>query len=322
MALDHYVSQVHLRNFYSEGAGGRLYAIRKRDLKSFRPDSHSVCRIEEGSTNEYLQERRVVEEFLKGVEPRYNEAVARLTLPTFDHTALYSLSGFIAYVLCCSPAGMRLHSAPFRSVVEETARRLDAQGNFGAPPASLGGASFTELLENETIRVAVDPKYPQAVGISQILAMANTFGNFVWEVLVNDVDDSPYLTSDFPVAIEETPDPRIIARLVPLTPRIAVRLIPNLDAIDDARSTPDFTYTNFRRRVIRPTRNQIMAVNRQIVRGAEDVVFYSRDLPWVPRFVEKNASYRLETKTERIRHDGGTLLWSRLSLVERSAGAI
>lgn len=317
MALDHYVSQVHLKKFYSDEPKGRLFAIRKRDLKSFRPDSHSVCRTEEGSTNYHLEEPRAVEEFLKGIEPRYSEAVARITQPSFDPDALYALSGFIAYVLSCSPTGMRLQSAPLKGVVEETARRLDAKGEFGAPPAALGGSSPTELLEQGALKVKIDPKYPQAIGISQILSLANTLGNFAWQVLVNDTD-SPYFTSDYPVAIEETPDPLILHRLVPLSPRIAVRLIPNLNIERDVDARPDFSYKHFRRRISKVTRSEAMAVNRQIVRSAEDLVFYSRELPWVQKFVARNAAYRLETSLQRVPHGEGTLLWSRIHMDSRS----
>jgi hypothetical protein len=56
MALDHYVSQVHLKNFYSPALNGMMYAIRKSDLKRFQTRSKNVCRIEEGSTNAYLME--------------------------------------------------------------------------------------------------------------------------------------------------------------------------------------------------------------------------------------------------------------------------
>jgi hypothetical protein len=70
LPLDHNVSQVHLRNFYSPTLGGIVYAIRKNDLKSFTTNAQSVCRIENGSTNPYLREERAVEEFLKGIEPR------------------------------------------------------------------------------------------------------------------------------------------------------------------------------------------------------------------------------------------------------------
>ena len=65
MPLDHYVSQVHLRNFYS--TTGRLNAIRKSDLKCFSSRSEDVRRIEDNGTNAYLREDRAVEEFLKDV---------------------------------------------------------------------------------------------------------------------------------------------------------------------------------------------------------------------------------------------------------------
>ena len=55
MPLDHYVSQVHLKNFYSPVLDGLMYGIRKSDLKCFRTKSQDVCRIEDGSTNAYLR---------------------------------------------------------------------------------------------------------------------------------------------------------------------------------------------------------------------------------------------------------------------------
>lgn len=51
MALDHYVSQVHLRSFYSPALGDLMHATRKSDLKQFCCNSKSVCRIEGGSSN-------------------------------------------------------------------------------------------------------------------------------------------------------------------------------------------------------------------------------------------------------------------------------
>ena len=69
MPLHHYVSQVHLRKFYSPTLGNRMYATRKADLKAFTPNSESVCRVMNGSTNAYLLKDRVIEDFLKTIEP-------------------------------------------------------------------------------------------------------------------------------------------------------------------------------------------------------------------------------------------------------------
>ena len=84
MALDHFVSQVHLKNFYSPKLGSLMYAIRKSDLKLFTPNERSVCRIENDSTNSYLREDRAVEEFLKRIEPRYNVALEKLLADKID----------------------------------------------------------------------------------------------------------------------------------------------------------------------------------------------------------------------------------------------
>ena len=111
MTLDHYVPQVHLKNFYSPALDGLMYAIRKSNLKRFTPKSQDVCRIEEGSTNAYLTEDRAVEEFLKTVEPRYNASLAKLRDNKIDQEAIASLAGFAAYIVSCSPTAMRLHRA-------------------------------------------------------------------------------------------------------------------------------------------------------------------------------------------------------------------
>src|SRR5258705_12404118 len=111
MALDHYVSQVHLRNFYSPTLGERMYAVRKRDGKAFTPNSESVCRIEEGSTNAYLTEDRLIEEFLKGIEPKYNASVKELAGGHFEAECVYVVAGFATYALTRSSRGVASSTA-------------------------------------------------------------------------------------------------------------------------------------------------------------------------------------------------------------------
>jgi hypothetical protein len=42
MPLDHFIPQVHLRNFYTNGRGGRLIGVKKDDLKKFYAKSEDV----------------------------------------------------------------------------------------------------------------------------------------------------------------------------------------------------------------------------------------------------------------------------------------
>ncbi len=148
MPLDHYVSQVHLKNFYSPNLEGLMYSIQKSDLKFFTPNAPSICRIEDGSTNSYLREDRAVEAFLKTIEPKYNLALEKLAADKIDSNCIYTISGFVAYVLTCSPAGMRILSDPLKAPVEETAKGLDSQGLIPKPPPELGGENLTELLKS------------------------------------------------------------------------------------------------------------------------------------------------------------------------------
>ena len=164
MPLDHYVSQVHLKKFYSSVLGNRMYAIRKSDLQVFTPRSEDVCRILDGSTNAYLRENRLVEEFLKTIEPNYNLALHKLATRDIDAVCIYTIAGFVAYVTACSPAAMRLASGPLKGTVETTAEMMEAAGELPPPPAALRGTGLVDLLRRGKVEITIDSKYPQALG--------------------------------------------------------------------------------------------------------------------------------------------------------------
>jgi preprotein translocase subunit Sec61beta len=307
MSLDHFVPQVHLRNFYSPNLRGLMYAIRKSDLKLFTPDAKSVCRIEDGSTNSYLREDRIVEEFLKRIEPRYNAALEKLMADKIDPECIFVIAGFVAYVYSCSPAGMRVNLEPLKTIVEDMARILESKGSLPPPPPVLGGKSLTELLQSGDIQISIDPKYPQAIGIASILLVTITFGNFEWDVLINPFEKGPFFTSDFPIAIERTHDARILNKIIPLAPHIAIRIRPILSY---DRKHPDYSFSGFRRNIRKLSRSEVMNINRLIVRCAETTVFFRDNYEWVSSFVKKNANFRIEMRTVKIPYEKGDLLWT------------
>ena len=59
MPLDHFIPQVHLRNFYGED--GRLVGVKKENMELFFPKSKTVCGRNDGSTNKYLNNPRIIE---------------------------------------------------------------------------------------------------------------------------------------------------------------------------------------------------------------------------------------------------------------------
>jgi hypothetical protein len=314
MPLDHYISQVHLRNFYSPVLIDRMYTIRKSDLKAFTPNSDSVCRVLDGSTNAYLKDTRAIEDFLKGIEPNYNASLQKLITSRIDNKCIYTIAGFAAYIAVCSPAGMRIFSDPLRSIVEMTLEQIDSQGLLPIPPTQLNASSTSELLKRGDIDIRIDPKYPQALGIDSILKNTALFGNFEWEILSNDFNDSPFFTSDFPIALEKTADPRILNRIIPLAPNLAVRIKPNIMI---NKSTADLSFSNFRHRICKINREEVRKINYLIVRSAEDNVFFRDNLPWIEKFVVKNRYYHIEIDSQKMLIPGGQFIYSAHKIVEK-----
>jgi hypothetical protein len=313
MPLDHYVSQVHLKNFYSPSFDNRmLYAIRKSDLKSFPCRSQDVCRIENGSTNAYLINDREIEEILRIIEPEYNASIAKLRDNNIDKECICVIAGFVAYVACCAPTAMRIHTAPLQSVLESAAVVLDKQGLLPKTTEAHGSKSVTELLAGGTLRFKVDPKYPQALGINSIIERLSMFGNSKWEILQNVISDSPFFTSDFPIALEATNRVGGLNWIVPLAPDIAVRIIPDIEL---STAVPDFSFNKFTSRRRTPPHSKILEINRLIVRCAEDMIFYRDNHEWIGKFIAKNRYYRIEAVTKRIPHAEGFLNISQQQVV-------
>jgi hypothetical protein len=143
------------------------------------------------------------------------------------------------------------------------------------------------------------------MGIAAILTSIVTFGNFHWDILLNQFEDSPFFTSDYPAVFEKTKDPRIFNRVIPLAPNLAIRICP--DIMFD-RDRAGYSFTNFTHTVRKLSRSDVTNINRLIVRCAETIVFFREDHDWIAKFVKKNAGYRIEPITRRLPHGSGTLL--------------
>ena len=139
------------------------------------------------------------------------------------------------------------------------------------------------------------------------------FGNFDWDILINDEPGTPFFTSDYPIAIEVADDPRVSNRIVPLAPDIAIRIKPNVNR----EKSDDFSFPDFSSRRCKVRFAEIREINRRIVQSAELLVFFSDNHDWVSRFVEQHRRYRVEPTVHRIPKDHGEIIWSQLELREQ-----
>lgn len=199
---------------------------------------------------------------------------------------------------------MRILSDPLRASLETTSAILDHGGNLPTAPDALGGKSLTELLKDGTVYFKIDPKFPQALGITSIISWVSVFGNSRWEILRNEEPDTPFFTSDFPVGLERSSDPRVLNKIVPLAPDLAIRICPDVRLSGEK---PDLSFKRFSAKQRPLLRKEIIEINQCLVRCAEDAVFYRDDLDWVAPFIAKNRHYRVEGITQCIPQGRGFL---------------
>jgi hypothetical protein len=297
MALDHYISQVYLRRFFAPDLGERLYALRKSDLKAFTPGTNVICGINEGNTNEYLTDPRAIEEFLKTVEGRFNAAVVQLEKGTPHAADIYTIAGLAGYFLTCSPAGMRLSKELMEFQLEAEAKAADDANEFAPPPESLGGKSLTELLEAGKLKFKVDPKYPQAVGVSNIFKKVVTLGNMSWELLHNPHEDCRFVCSDYPFAHELLPASSTVVRTLPLSPKLALRIVP-VEHLRWAQLGYDFRHFQLSQRTL--SRADAVTLNKRLIQCAEELVLSSHNDGWVEAVTKKHSNCRVVTRKTKI----------------------
>ena len=313
MALDHYVSQVHLRKFYAEAANFRkMHAYRKSDGFAFICGSKDVCRIDDGSTNQFLTEPRILEDFLKCIEPYYDGACDALANDKFDIDDIVIIAGFVAFVIGTSPTAMRLGAESLTKMAHTEIELMDRMGILELAPEALGRRSATELLREGKLYLDTDAKFPQAMGISGIVNLAKSFSTFHWEILVNRQSSRfPFLTSDFPAAIEGLGRHVPANRIVPLRPDLAVRIIPQVRPRDWIETERDFLYQH---RSLSPS--EVRKINLCTIRSAENLVFSSLDSRGINRMITQNARFRLELEHARIPKGDGYMLLNSVVVKE------
>ena len=107
-------------------------------------------------------------------------------------------------------------------------------------------------------------------------------------------------------------DSRIVNRIVPLAPDLAIRIRPDLTI---ERGRDDLTFENFVYHIRNIDHVELSKINRLIVQCVEETVFYRDDRPWVQPFVAKNRHYRIEPISQRVPTPDGSYLISTQRIV-------
>lgn len=303
MALDHYVPQVYLKQFNSPALGNaQMYAFSKKDLKIFPAHTRSVCRKEDGNTNKYLKEPRMVEDYLKKFEPKYPTVLQNIENKNINDEDIFTIAGLIACILACSPTKMRCQITPLEELVKEVIRLVERKGMIPELPSDLPGKSLFELIEKDVVKCEIDPKFSQALGIGSIESIINMLKNCKWEILLNRSYSSEFYTSDFPIAIEPIKGFLGINRIFPLSPSVAVRICITDESF---HLFNDFSSPKFHYQIKELGYKDIVKINKLTIQCAEAYIFFRNKFQGIETFLTKNASYNLIDDTQILNTHNG-----------------
>jgi hypothetical protein len=291
MSHDHFVAQTYLRHFGDPAEDGRLHAYRKSDSKHFPCWPADVCREWDGDLNPaWLKEPALLGQYRKIFEPLWNVAIAGLLSNGPSHHQRFAVAGYVANLMTATPAwrriGVRTHNDMASGFLIFSKEMRDKHGGNPNLPVDA-----IEALQRGEIALEHDPDYVKAQFTRQLMEHAWLIYHQDWDIIENPTA-FPFVTSDNPVSVQPPADFREPpTRIVALTPSSALAFRPTrleLPVFD-----PDLPpLGGTRRRRAKPPAAK--AINRQIVRCAEDLVLSSYQSASLAKLVSNNARFRVE----------------------------
>jgi len=108
----------------------------------------------------------------------------------------------------------------------------------------------------------------------------------------NDINNG-FLTSDFPIAIENSQSFKVFRRIIPLTPTFALRITPNNNK---SKNQNNIINTKILRKKV--NLQEVYKINRLIVQSAENLIFYKKKFNEFTSLVKKNQCFNVNCECQ------------------------
>jgi Protein of unknown function (DUF4238) len=306
LALDHYISQVHLKQFLRQSDSKLLIAVRKSDLTVFPPRPKDVCRVEDGSTNQYLTENRAVEEFLREIEPAYEPCLARLKNGEFDWECRQVFGGFLAYIQTYTPAALRMFDPMTRTLLTRTIKIFEKSGDLlplDCPEIpDWHGKHMSQLTDEGKVRLNIDLKMPQAMATTQLLKIRQSLASSDVTILT-PTGNGRFLTSDFPSVILTHHQNKFAQRFLPISPKFG--LIFHTQTSIEERDQINHSF-------VKIGAQKLQGINDEIIKAAENLVFSTHNYPWLLGKIKSLRHFRVEVEVQQV----GPMIFSQQRAME------
>lgn len=327
MAKDHYIAQTYLKHFIDPKLKVLLHVHRKHDLKYFTPTTKDICFEEGWDTNPYFQDPQAVARYLKIVEPKWNRGVNDIKELLQHEEVKYFMAGYVAVMASCSPAAVRTSSDSIAEVIASSAnmlaQQMQARPDLFPDVKPLPREKFDQIMEGGGLIANVDPKHSHARMITNLVDLQWHLYKSPWLVMVNETE-SPFLTSDFPVAFYyPRPDSQIPYRYVPISPKFGILIKLSLDPAD--RKFPKIEmkqYPNTTVDIRNIKHNFVRILNTLTVQGAESLVISDRKDDWIANLVKKNKDWKMDSGVMRMSHEGASLVTTKMKPRKVAANTI
>lgn len=299
MPSDHFVSQTYLRNFTNNN--GDIFPYYKSgNIIGKAKKTKSVCCENDGDSNEYFENARILDEYLKIFENVWAKNIENLVNGVIDVEIKFELAGYISYLKNCNPTAKRLGQKLISGILKPVADNLLQREQSNVESYSESDlADIKRCLEAGGLKIDVDKMFAHAMGIEILTDLATNLCRFPWLILRNETD-IPFITSDNPAVMYFHDDNvQFGETFVPVTPRLAILISPtvgktgvDLDEVMKAGNPDD------RFGLIKP--QYVKEFNKLIIKCAEKTVLHSCRAECLERLVNKYRNWRMETLTNTL----------------------
>lgn len=310
------IAAAYLKNFLDPSLGNLLHAYNKENLEHFTPTTKNICCAQDWDTNPYFEDDRAIDQYLQVVEPKWNDGVKDIRNLLRYEEVKYFMAGYIAVLASCTPAAIR-------TLTHSTAEIIASSGNIIAQqmqdhPERFPGLDplpddiFQKIMDAGGMKAEVDPKHTHARAAENLVNTQWVFYKSEWKILDNQTD-SPFLTSDFPVAFYyPKPQSQIPFRYIPISPRYAVMIAPSLDEEDKKHPKEEFDeFPETKTEIVSVKPRFPEILNKLTVQGAEKFVISAHDKPWIGKLVKRYKNWKMDSGTVRFPIGNGEIIVSK-----------
>lgn len=303
MPKDHYVSQTYLRNFTNKEGLLIPYYKGKRVVVGKAASPASVCYRDNGNTNTYFSDERVVEGYIDQLEKNWNSNLDKLFRGDVDSTCRSEISAYLAYLRTNTPTAIRQSQERLAGLTGDFAKYLASTGKLTSDEFSEEvNKEGIDAILNGKFKIEVEPEYAHAKNIGILNSLPMAFFAADWFVLKNPWSD--FLTSDNPLCINYLKNnPNKPYFFVPLTPKNGLVIIPDKNFRVNGEKDQEVYSGRLQYRVAKFHYRR--RLNKNLVRHAEERCFFSQRLDWIEKLVLRNCSWRVVTEVSKLPTENG-----------------